>query len=97
MMFQKSRRNPSREKSLYAFCRPTIASRGTPPIVGAPQASRYASMVINRRATQKAHEHFNINVYLSELNRRHLSTYEVISEPSPPEAIISVQEIDQLS
>lgn len=45
-------------------------------------------MVTNRRATQEAHERFNVNVFLRELNRRHRSTYEVVSEPNPPEAII---------
>ena len=45
-------------------------------------------MVTNRPATQKAHERFNIEVFLDELNHRHRSSYRVISEPNPPEAII---------
>ena len=45
-------------------------------------------MVTSRRATQEAHERFNIKVFLDELNRRHRSNYRVTSEPNPPEAII---------
>ena len=48
-------------------------------------------MVTNRRATQEAHERFNINTFITELNRRHRSNYKVISEPNPPEAIIKSQ------
>jgi hypothetical protein len=44
-----------------------------------------------RRAVQEAHERFNINVFLDALNRRHRSSYRVISEPNPPEAIIQSQ------
>ncbi len=42
----------------------------------------------SRRATQEAHERFNVSVFLDEMNRRHRSTYKVVSEPNPPEAII---------
>src|SRR5436190_150469 len=45
-------------------------------------------MTTSRRAVQEAHERFNIQVFLDELNRRHRSSYRVISEPNPPEAII---------
>jgi hypothetical protein len=45
-------------------------------------------MVTNRRATQEAHERFNVETFLDELNRRHHSSYLVTSEPNPPEAII---------
>ena len=45
-------------------------------------------MATSRRAVQEAHERFNIQVFLDELNRRHRSSYRVISEPNPPEAII---------
>ena len=45
-------------------------------------------MVTSRRATQEAHERFNIDTFLTELNRRHRSSYRIISEPNPPEAII---------
>ena len=45
-------------------------------------------MVSTRRATQEAHERFNVGVFIDELNRRHRSTYRVVSEPNPPEAII---------
>lgn len=45
-------------------------------------------MATNRRVVQEAHERFNIQVFLDELNRRHRASYRVISEPNPPEAII---------
>lgn len=45
-------------------------------------------MITSRRATQEAHERFNIDLFLGELNRRHRSAYRVTSEPNPPEAII---------
>jgi hypothetical protein len=45
-------------------------------------------MVTSRRAGQEAHEHFNIETFLTELNRRHRSSYRVTAEPNPPEAII---------
>jgi len=45
-------------------------------------------MVSNRRATQEAHERFNVNTFLEEINRRHRASYQVIAEPNPPEAII---------
>lgn len=48
-------------------------------------------MANRRRAVQEAHERFNIEVFLGELNRRHRSSYRVTSEPNPPEAIIQSQ------
>ena len=45
-------------------------------------------MVTNRRATQEAHERFNVSTFLEEINRRHRASYRVIAEPNPPEAII---------
>jgi hypothetical protein len=48
-------------------------------------------MATNRRATQEAHERFNIATFLDELNRRHRSSYQVIAEPNPPEAIIQTK------
>jgi hypothetical protein len=41
-----------------------------------------------RRGIQEAHERFTVGVFLSELNRRHRSVYQVVAEPNPPEAII---------
>ena len=45
-------------------------------------------MLTRRRITQEAHERFNVAKFLQELNRRHRSSYRVIAEPNPPEAII---------
>lgn len=43
----------------------------------------------NPRSTIKGqHEHFQVGLLISELNRRHGSKYRVIAEPDPPEAII---------
>jgi hypothetical protein len=45
-------------------------------------------MVNSRRVVQEAHERFQVGLLLGELNRRHRSSYRVIAEPNPPEAII---------
>lgn len=45
-------------------------------------------MTSSRRTVQEAHERFNVQVFIGELNRRHRSSYRVVSEPNPPESII---------
>lgn len=41
-----------------------------------------------RRAVQEKHEQFQVGLLIQELNRRHRASFQVISEPNPPEAII---------
>lgn len=41
-----------------------------------------------RHAVKQAHERYQVNILLEELNTRHRAEYKVISEPEPPEAII---------
>lgn len=41
-----------------------------------------------RHAVKQAHERYQVGLLLKTLNARHGSSYEVISEPEPPEAII---------
>ena len=48
-------------------------------------------MVTGRLAIKEAHERFNVNTFLDELNRRHRSSYRVMSEPDPPDAIIQTK------
>ena len=45
-------------------------------------------MTNNRRAVQRAHERFNVDVFLEALNRRHRADYQVVCEPISTEAII---------
>ncbi|MDR7270781.1 hypothetical protein J2X20_003439 [Pelomonas saccharophila] len=45
-------------------------------------------MTTRRRATQEAHERFNVATFIDEINRRHRASYRVVDEPNPPEAII---------
>lgn len=45
-------------------------------------------MVSSRRLVQIDHERFVVSTFLNEINRRHRSTYRVVEEPNPPEAII---------
>jgi hypothetical protein len=42
----------------------------------------------NRRSTQQAHERAQVAAFLRYLNKRHRASFETISEPNPPEAII---------
>jgi hypothetical protein len=42
-----------------------------------------------RNLVKVAHERFVVNDFLSKFNRRHHCNYKVLSEPNPPEAIIS--------
>ena len=45
-------------------------------------------MVNPRRFVQQGHERFHVQLLVAALNHRHHSTYRVIAEPNPPEAII---------
>lgn len=46
----------------------------------------------NRRAIQKAHERFNVDLFLEELKRRHRAEYTVVCEPGFAEAIIQTRQ-----
>lgn len=41
-----------------------------------------------RHAVKQAHERYQVRLLLKALNARYRSSYEVISEPEPPEAVI---------
>lgn len=41
-----------------------------------------------RRVVQENHERFQVELLIKELNRRHRASFQVVSEPNPPEAII---------
>ena len=41
-----------------------------------------------RHAVKQAHERYQVRLLLQTLNARHRSSYEVISEPEPPDAVI---------
>jgi len=41
-----------------------------------------------RSLIKEKHERYQVGLLVDELNRRHRSTYQVVAEPDPPEAII---------
>lgn len=41
-----------------------------------------------RSLIKEKHERYQVGLLVQELNRRHRSTFEVVAEPDPPEAII---------
>ncbi len=45
-------------------------------------------MPSRRRDVQQRHERFHVQLLVDALNRRHRSSYQVVAEPNPPEAII---------
>ena len=46
-------------------------------------------MASSRRAIQEAHERFHVGLLLRRLKHNHRAEYTVLSEPNPPEAIIT--------